>query len=385
MELRGITWDHERGVNPMIATSDEFHRIHPDVTISWRKRSLKDFGDGEIEKLLDTVDLIAVDHPFMPEALKKHLLLDLKEYIDTSFLEILRGEAIGASFDCYCLQDTIQALPMDVACETAAFNAEFFHSRNWRVPKTVDDIFALKEAIPENKQIGFPFWATDMTCIFMNLTAQQKGRNYFDLQNGIDLKSGAVSASVISRMAAIAQPDSFDMNPIDVYNAMSEEGTIVYSPYGFGYTNYSRCGYHKDLLEYYDAPLINSDAEVSTVLGGVGIAISSRISSEKIPAAVEYLKFVVSPDVQKGIYTLSGGQPATMSAWLDEKNNQMTNNFFKNTLRTHQMAFVRPQLVEWPYFHTAAGEQLQKDIRNRISPETMAENFNRLYKEICIH
>ena len=43
--LRGMTWDHSRGVDPMLATSAEYSRLHPGVEFIWEKRSLQAFAD----------------------------------------------------------------------------------------------------------------------------------------------------------------------------------------------------------------------------------------------------------------------------------------------------------------------------------------------------
>ena len=51
MELKGITWDHARGYNPLIPVSAEFCKAHPGVEISWKKRSLKDFEDFPVSRL----------------------------------------------------------------------------------------------------------------------------------------------------------------------------------------------------------------------------------------------------------------------------------------------------------------------------------------------
>ena len=40
VNLRGMTWDHARGFDPMVATSAAYAAAHPGVTITWEKRSL---------------------------------------------------------------------------------------------------------------------------------------------------------------------------------------------------------------------------------------------------------------------------------------------------------------------------------------------------------
>ena len=64
MELKGITWDHARGYNPLIPVSAEFCKAHPGVEISWKKRSLKDFEDFPVSRLAEMYDMIMIDHPY---------------------------------------------------------------------------------------------------------------------------------------------------------------------------------------------------------------------------------------------------------------------------------------------------------------------------------
>ena len=44
INLRGMTWDHSRGFDPMVATSAAYAAAHPGVSITWEKRSLQAFA-----------------------------------------------------------------------------------------------------------------------------------------------------------------------------------------------------------------------------------------------------------------------------------------------------------------------------------------------------
>ena len=43
-ELRGMTWAHRRGLDPLLACSADYERTHG-VTVRWEARSLQDFAD----------------------------------------------------------------------------------------------------------------------------------------------------------------------------------------------------------------------------------------------------------------------------------------------------------------------------------------------------
>ncbi|MCG8385332.1 MAG: carbohydrate ABC transporter substrate-binding protein, partial [Cytophagales bacterium] len=75
IELRGIAWDHPRGYEPLIALSEMYSEVHPEVRITWDVRSLKEFGDMPVEDLIGRYDLITIDHPYMGQAHANQLLL----------------------------------------------------------------------------------------------------------------------------------------------------------------------------------------------------------------------------------------------------------------------------------------------------------------------
>ena len=57
--LKGMTWDHSRGYDPMIATSKVFEKKHNnEISIEWDKRSLQAFADRPIEQMVEEYDLM---------------------------------------------------------------------------------------------------------------------------------------------------------------------------------------------------------------------------------------------------------------------------------------------------------------------------------------
>ncbi|RZL46370.1 MAG: carbohydrate ABC transporter substrate-binding protein, partial [Pedobacter sp.] len=62
--LKGITWNHSRGLLPMVATAQRFAELNPNVQITWEKRSLQQFADFSIQELAERFDLLVIDHPW---------------------------------------------------------------------------------------------------------------------------------------------------------------------------------------------------------------------------------------------------------------------------------------------------------------------------------
>ncbi|VGO22014.1 CoA transferase [Pontiella sulfatireligans] len=74
IKLRGMTWDHSRGFTPMVATAQRFHELHPEIDISWSKRSLQEFADRPLGELAEQFDFLVIDHPWTGFAAVKQIL-----------------------------------------------------------------------------------------------------------------------------------------------------------------------------------------------------------------------------------------------------------------------------------------------------------------------
>jgi multiple sugar transport system substrate-binding protein len=66
--LRGITWDHPRGLQPLLATAGAYAAHADGVVVEWEARSLLGFGEDPLEVLAGRYDLLVIDHPFVGEA-----------------------------------------------------------------------------------------------------------------------------------------------------------------------------------------------------------------------------------------------------------------------------------------------------------------------------
>lgn len=60
--LKGMTWSHPRGYDPMVACSALWNE-KTGVSIEWDKRSLQGFESFPVEELARAYDLIVIDHP----------------------------------------------------------------------------------------------------------------------------------------------------------------------------------------------------------------------------------------------------------------------------------------------------------------------------------
>ena len=135
IKLKGMTWDHSRGYDPMIATSIRFSEKHNnEVNIEWDKRPLQAFADRPIEEMTDDYDLIVIDYPHVGEVAAKALLQNLDTPKYNNEIELLKKQSVGSSHDSYFINGKQWALAIDAASQVACYRKDLFNdlAKNWK-------------------------------------------------------------------------------------------------------------------------------------------------------------------------------------------------------------------------------------------------------------
>ena len=159
---------------------------------------------------------------------------------------------------------------------------------------------------------------------------------------------------------------------------MSRSDEVAYVPLMFGYSNYARPGFAPHIVGFKNIPSVRPEPSGS-VLGGIGLAVSAY--SEHRQVAIDYALFVATEECQRGIYFESGGQPGHRGAWTDPKVNQRSSDFFKDTLRTLDLAYLRSRHTGYPEFQGRAGETISAFLWSDGNAREALNTINRLYKE----
>lgn len=131
--LRGMTWSHARGYDPMVATSEQYAKMHPNVEIIWEKRSLQAFADRSIEEMAGQYDLMVIDHPHVGQVAHSGELLALDGLGRDDELDTLAAQSVGASHSSYEIDGRQWALAIDAATPVAAFRPDKLDvaPKNW--------------------------------------------------------------------------------------------------------------------------------------------------------------------------------------------------------------------------------------------------------------
>lgn len=373
--LRGITWDHVRGIAPLVATSKEFHEKNSEISITWDKRSLKQFEDYPVEKLVDDYDLIMIDHPSIGENVKKHVIIPLDEWIPASFLEEQKVNSVGPSYHSYSWNGHQWALAADASAQVSAYRADLLKQLDQPVPKTWEEVLHLVSNLPESVKIAIPLHPTHAFCSFFTIYCNLAALHQIETME-IDL--AIETLSILAFLSEHAHPEVRFANPIRVLDQMAVTNEIAYVPLIFGYTNYALENFRPHRIHFADIPSQQS-TPIGSVLGGVGLAISSK--SKLIEEAVAYAMFVVEERTQRGTYFLSGGQPGHLQAWKDPKVNERASGYFKETLTTMEHASMRPRASGAIDLQEQAGKLIYSYLNQRKNRRETARLLTQLFNQ----
>jgi multiple sugar transport system substrate-binding protein len=374
--LRGVTWKHDRGLAPMLATAARFRDQHPEVSIEWEARSLKDFGDTPLDVLADRYDLIVLDHPFIGTIAQKRCFLALDEYLSADKLNEMEADSIGGSYSSYKMGGHLWALPIDAAAQVSGFRIDLLKSEGFDIPGTWDEVFEIARFRPGFVSVALS--PVDSLMCFFSLCANS-GEPPFVCKDGtlVSRERGEFALNFLRQLAKHSLPDALSSNPIAIWERMSSSDEIAYCPLAFGYSNYSRSGYRANLLSFGAIPS-SGFGSIGATLGGAGLAISASCSFREL--AVEYASWVAGPKCQRTLYVESGGQPGSRSAWRDLAANVLTGGYFFATLQVLERAWVRPRYAGFVNLQTEAAALINQFLGDRLSSRKTLEELNRIFQ-----
>ena len=375
--IKGITWDHPRGFDSIVAATEQFHKNTDTCRIVWDKRSLTEFGDLSLAKLTDKYDLLIIDHPFVGEAHTGKLLMPLEKILSNDFLENQSQLHIGPCYASYAFEGHQYALPIDAAAQCCAINAKQITPAY--IPTNWEEYLDGMRDRNFSKRVLWPLCPTDLWCSFLTLMAQLGRKNNCDVfvEEGLNVELTLEALDLLKQLTENVALECMNMNPIETLVKLAEEDYYLFCPLIFGYNNYSRSG--SGQIEFANA-LCHKGQLASSVLGGAGIAVSSK-SIHHIEIK-EFLQFIMRDEILSGPYFEAGGQPSLKSSWSSNILNDRTLDFFNMTFDTINSAYTRPRFAGFNSFQNEAA-QLMHGTMNGFSGATIVRAINNLYHMHC--
>ncbi len=346
--LRGMTWSHPRGYDPMAACSALWAE-RTGVRITWEQRSLQDFESFPVDELARLYDLIVIDHPHVGQITAEACLLALDGPGREAELAALEAGSVGPSYRSYAWEGRQWAFPIDAATQVQAWVPE----RLGTAPTTFDAVIDLAR----RGQVALALRPPHSLMVFYTLAAHlgqpcgEPGRPF------VEAEAGREAWERLRELASLIDPGDRGRDPIAVFERMAEGGSpIVCAPYIYGYVSYARTGFRPQAIRFADIPAIGDRGPVGAALGGTGIAVSARTA---FPAeALAFATWIAGAEVQRGPYAAGGGQPAHAAAWTDAAVNDATANFYRDTRATLEGSYLRPRHDGYMGFQAAAAERI---------------------------
>jgi len=372
IQLKGMTWDHSRGYDPMIVTSEFFSKKHNNkIQINWEKRSLQAFADRPIDQMVDEYDLMVIDYPHVGEVSAKGLLqkFDIDKYQNE--LNLLKEQSVGLSHQSYNIDGHQWALAIDAATQVSCFRKDLISS----LPQSWNDLLNLSK---QNKVLWplKPVHAiSSFYSIYNNITEEFKPED----KNFINKEFGIKSLEMMKNISTYLISDCFVMDPINTAEILSSNDDFYYSPYTYGFSNYSRENYRTNILTYANVLNLSNKGPNGTHLGGTGIAISNKSNHKDV--ALEYSYWIAGADCQQTLFYNSGGQPGNSLAWENQQINNECNSFFNNTRLTLNQAWIRPRHNGYMKFQDESGNIINEYLQSNTNESIIIDKLKKMYAE----
>ena len=371
-QLKGMTWDHPRGLE-CLQKSNDLLIEKCGISIQWDARSLLAFGDQHISEFYEDYDLMVIDHPHVPDAVHARAVIPFEELATHADMQLLAATSVGQSHESYLYQGKHWALAIDTAAQVSAFRPDLAD----RSPVFWHEAIELAKS----KKLLWAHKPVDAFSTFATLMAQ-KGAPLEASANYINREVALGVLEFMVELATLVPDFCSQKNPIDIAEILSDSDDYAYGICMYGYSNYSRDGFRKKKLIYDDVPSFDGRATGSQ-LGGAGIAVSSAATNPEAAARAAVLLSL--PEIQATTYGHNGGQPGNLVAWKDNALNDVSGNFFRNTLRTLENAWVRPRVLGWPDVQFQSSLVIHKVlIEGKVSKsdvEEIASMYEKYVKE----
>ncbi|RVT81853.1 extracellular solute-binding protein [Rhodobacteraceae bacterium CCMM004] len=372
VRLRGMTWDHSRGLDPMVATAAHFAERHPGVEITWDARSLQAFADRPIGEMAADYDLMVIDHPHVGEVAQSGELVALDTLGRDDEMAALAAQSVGASHRSYAFGGHQWALAIDAATPVASFRPDLIDA----APTRWDAVMELAR----DGRVAVALIPINTLMTFFGL-ARNQGVAVAEAPDRVMARDAAEGVlDLLMALAHAVDPRCLTLDPIGVLEWMGRSADApAYCPFGYGYTNYSRDGYCRFPIVFADAPGIADNGPRGTVLGGTGIAVSRRCAHMDV--AADYAFWIAGAECQAGLFFDSGGQPGNAAAWEADGPNAAARGFFRNTRRTLDTAWLRPRYDGYMEFQDRGGDILHACLKGQVGRADTLDRLDAVYRE----
>lgn len=370
--LKGMTWEHRRAVDPLIATLPRFRARHPDIDVVWSSRPLSGFEFQPVDELARAYDLIIFDHPFAGTIAQARCFMPLDGLLagmDESF--------IGPSLATYRYAGATWGLPVDAACQVAAVRPDLLARTDREVPKRWEEVLSLgAQAASHGYKLAIALAGVHSLMTFFTLMAGMGEACATDPRHPLFSRAAAREALAIMRaLLAFCPPQVLDWNSIALHDQMATRDDLVYCPAVYCYATYAEADCARPLA-FHDLPGIADASPRGSTIGGTGLGVSACCSEPE--AALAYARYLMEAQTQTA-FASHHGQPARIECWLDRHIDERFGHGFSGTRASMELAWTRPRYHGYLAFQAKAGPLVEQHLRGQLPETQLLERLETLH------
>ncbi len=371
--IRGLTWDHPRGVDPLRASIP--HAAGLGLDVRWDAQSLEGFESTPLAQLARDYDLIVIDHPHVGDVQASGAFVPADVFLEPAWTAALSDAAAGASGQSYRYGGHTWALPLDAATQTAVLGP----AAPAQAPALWDDALRLAGEIPMLLPAAGPHPLLSVLAL-ARAAGDAPGRRHAETL--LEEAAGERAIEYWLRAVRASAGEPLCMNPIHVLEALSDTVPLAaFCPLVYQYVSYARAGQRPTRLRFADAPRLDPGGPIGSVLGGTGLAVTRRAPDAQ--ALRDYCRWLLDTETQRGFIARHGGQPGLAAAWADPQVNAACGDFYAATRATLDAAWVRPRRPGFTSFQDEASRRLREAVGPHAQPLRLARELNNLYLRHC--
>ena len=372
LRLRGMTWDHRRAIDPLLATQAMFAALHPEIEIEWSSRPLHGFEFTPVAELARSYDFIILDHPFCGDIAASKCLLPLDDIVAGA----LRSAFVGPSLETYSYAGHIWALPVDAACQVAVSRPDLMVRLDAAPPTDWSALIALgRQAARQGMKLAIGLRGVHSLMTFFTLCANLGRPCATHPSEALaDQDTARVALAHMRELLSLCPTEALDWNSIALHDVMVARDDLVFCPAVYCYATYAEADQRRP-LRFYDFPGPNGPR--GSTIGGTGLGISAHCRHPE--AALAYARFAATAAAQSA-FTLHHGQPARRDVWQDAAIDARFGGCYSATLRTIEACWIRPRFAGYLGFQAKAGDLIEHHLRGEMAEAALLDRLQKLFE-----
>jgi multiple sugar transport system substrate-binding protein len=372
IRLRGMTWDHRRAVDPLLATQAMFAKTHPGIAIEWSTRPLHGFEFTPIAELARSFDMVILDHPFCGDIAASQCLLPVDEILKTE----PRQAFVGPSLQTYVYAGKTWAVPVDAACQVAVSRPDLMARLAARAPNDWAQLLELgSSAARHGLKLAIGLRGVHSLMTFFTLCANA-GRPCATSpdQSFADPDAAQAALEQMRALLSLCPKEALDWNSIDLHDVMVARDDLIFCPAVYCYATYAEADQRR-ALRFHDFP--GPCGPRGSTIGGTGLGISAHCAHPEL--AMAFARHAASAETQRG-FAQHHGQPARIEAWRDGAIDARFGGCYSATLRTMEQCWIRPRFAGYLGFQAKAGTLIERHLRGDIAQRELLDHLQREFE-----